>query len=188
MRRDSHAPLPGAPDPWAPSEMPAFRSRPPYVMTEMIAAEPALAERLVHRLATDDAVERVASQIREADATDQRIVLTGAGTSEHAAMGIAEILNEALGKMVASAMPPLAVLRQVPGAALLIGVSHEGGTQMTNEALAAARDARVPTALITVCDRSPAGQIVDSVIRTDEQDQSWCHTVGYLSPLAVGVA
>ena len=33
--------LPGPPDPWAPSEMPRFRSRPPYLMTEMIAAEPA---------------------------------------------------------------------------------------------------------------------------------------------------
>ncbi|MGI8998950.1 MAG: hypothetical protein ACR2GO_04520, partial [Candidatus Limnocylindria bacterium] len=25
------------------------------------------------------------------------------------------------------------------------------------------------------------------VVRTEEQDQSWCHTVGYLSPLLVGV-
>ena len=37
--------------PWAPSRMPPFRSRPPYVMSEMIAAEPAVAERLVRRLA-----------------------------------------------------------------------------------------------------------------------------------------
>lgn len=190
MRRDSHAPLPGAPDPWAPSEMPAFRSRPPYLMTEMVAAEPGLAERLVHRLATDDAVERVATLIREADAASRPIVLTGAGTSEHAAMGIAELLNEALdgtGRGV-FALPALEVLRQVPGAGLLIGVSHEGGTQMTNEALAAARDAKVPTALVTVCDRSPAAKIVDSVIRTEEQDQSWCHTVGYLSPIVAGMA
>ncbi len=170
--------------------MPEFRSRPPYLMTEMVAAEPALAERLVHRLAADDAVERVAMLIREADAASRPIVLTGAGTSEHAAMGIAELLNDALdgaGRGV-FAMPALEVLRRVPPAGLLIGVSHEGGTQMTNEALAAARDAKVPTALITVCDRSPAAEIADSVIRTDEQDQSWCHTVGYLSPLVAGMA
>ena len=48
------AALPGAPDPWAWSTMPAWRDAPPYAMTEMIAAEPALAERLVRRL-TDDA-------------------------------------------------------------------------------------------------------------------------------------
>jgi glucosamine 6-phosphate synthetase-like amidotransferase/phosphosugar isomerase protein len=190
VRRESHAALPGAPDPWAASEMPAFRSRPPYLMTEMIAAEPALAERLVHRLARDEAVERVATRIREARAAASPIILTGAGTSEHAAMGIAELLNEGpVGAgAVASALPPLEVLRRMPRADLLIAVSHEGGTQMTNEALAAMRDARIPTALITASDRSPAAQIADSIIRTEEQDQSWCHTVGYLSPLVVGMA
>jgi hypothetical protein len=40
---DPQAPLPGAPDPWAGSEMPALRDGPPYAMTEMIAAAPALA-------------------------------------------------------------------------------------------------------------------------------------------------
>jgi fructoselysine-6-P-deglycase FrlB-like protein len=109
VRRDSHAPLPGAPDPWATSEMPAFRSRPPYLMTEMVAAEPALAERLLHRLTRDDAVDRVASLVREAGANGQSILLTGAGTSEHAAMGVAELLNEALAgtRGVAVARPPL---------------------------------------------------------------------------------
>ena len=47
--------LPGAPDPWVPSEMPAWRDGPPYLMTEMIAAEPKLAARLAHRLQTDPA-------------------------------------------------------------------------------------------------------------------------------------
>ena len=46
MATDPTARLPGAPDPWAPSEMPASRTGPPYAMTEMIAAEPALAGRL----------------------------------------------------------------------------------------------------------------------------------------------
>lgn len=190
MRRESHAALPGAPDPWAPSEMPAFRSRPPYLMTEMIAAEPALAERLVHRLARDEAVDRVAALVRQARAGHSEIIVTGAGTSEHAAMGIAELLNEEAGGSggFASALPPLEVLRRMPRAGLLIAVSHEGGTQMTNEALTAMRDAKVPTALITTSDRSPAAQIADSIIRTEEQDQSWCHTVGYLSPLIAGMA
>jgi len=53
---DPEAPLPGAPDPWAGSEMPARRPGPPYAMTEMIAAEPALAERLVGRMQGDPAL------------------------------------------------------------------------------------------------------------------------------------
>ena len=44
MPFDADAPLPGAPDPWASSTMPEVRAGPPYAMTEMIAAEPALAE------------------------------------------------------------------------------------------------------------------------------------------------
>ena len=55
---DPEAPLPGAPDPWAGSEMPAGRDGPPYAMTEMIAAEPALAERLLRRLAEDPGAGR----------------------------------------------------------------------------------------------------------------------------------
>jgi fructoselysine-6-P-deglycase FrlB-like protein len=30
--------------------------------------------------------------------------------------------------------------------------------------------------------------MADIVVTTDEQDQSWCHTVGYLSPILVGAA
>ena len=159
-------------------------------MTEMIAAEPALAERLVQRLTRDDVVDRVASLVREAGANGRSVLLTGAGTSEHAAMGIAELLNEALGARAATAftLPPLDVLRRKPAAGLVIGVSHEGGTQMTNEALAEMRNMGVPTALITVSDRSPGAQIADSLIQTEEQDESWCHTIGYLSPLVAGMA
>ena len=189
--RAANDPLPDAPDPWAPSEMPAFRSRPPYAMTEMIAAEPAMAERLMHRVAGDEALDRVAGLIRDAAANGRPIVLTGAGTSEHAAMGVAEMLNEALGSTVGSApraATPLELLRRPPSAGLVIGVSHEGGTEMTNEALRGARAAKVPTALITVSNRSPAAEIAEIVIATSEQDQSWCHTVGYLSPLIVGMA
>ena len=60
MRHAVAEPLPGAPEPWAPSEMPAFRSRPPYLMSEMIAAEPALAERLMRRLAADESLGALA--------------------------------------------------------------------------------------------------------------------------------
>ena len=189
-RRAANEPLPGPPEPWAASEMPSFRGRPPYFMGQMIAAEPALAERLVHRLAKDEAVEDVVSAIRAAASAGQPIVTTGCGTSEHAAMGLAALLNEALelpiGRDIRS-IQPLETLAGPMTDGLLIAVSHEGGTHITNEAIRAARASGARTALITIGGGSPGAELAELVVRTDEQDQSWCHTVGYLSPLLVGV-
>lgn len=189
--RDANQPLPGAPDPWAASGQPPFRARPPYVMTEMIAAEPALAQRLIHRLGEDPAVEELADLLRAAAAEGRPIITTGCGTSEHAAMGLARLLNEALdlatGREVRS-LPALEVVQRPPHDGVLLAVSHEGGTLVTNEAIRAAGSGAARTALVTVSDRSPGAELADRVIATGEQDQSWCHTVGYLSPLLVGVA
>ena len=170
--------------------MPAFRGRPPYHMSEMIAAEPALAERLIHRLAKEEAVADVVTAIRAAASAGQPIVTTGCGTSEHAAMGLAALLNEALGLPIGRdirSMQPLETLARPMTDGLLIAVSHEGGTLITNEAIRAARAAGARTALITVGGGSPGAELAELVIRTEEQDQSWCHTVGYLSPLLVGL-
>ena len=71
---------------------------------------------------------------------------------------------------------------------LVIGVTHEGGTPATNAALSAARDAGARTAVITVTDRSPAAALADLVVETGELDQSWCHTVGFVSPLVAASA
>jgi glucosamine--fructose-6-phosphate aminotransferase (isomerizing) len=170
--------------------MPAFRSRPPYVMTEMIAAEPALAERLLRRLSRDDAMAALADAVRAAASRDEPILTTGCGTSEHAAVAIAALLTDALDP--ASGREPRAVqalesLRRPPVGGLLIGVSHEGGTHATNELLRTARARGARTALLTASARSPGAEHADVVVATEELDRSWCHTVGYLSPLLVGV-
>ena len=190
MPRAKDAPLPGAPEPWAGSEIPAFRARPPYAMSQMISAEPALAERLINRLARDEALGSLASAISDAASSGRAIIITGCGTSEHAAMGIAELLNEALAPDAGNevrALEALASQRRRIAGGLLIAVSHEGGTSATNEALRSARAAGARTALITVGRGSPGAQLAEIVVATEEQDQSWCHTVGYLSPLIVGV-
>ena len=189
MARSTNEPLPGPPDPWVASSIPSFRSRPPYLMTEMIAAEPALAERLIHRLAKDEALDALTGAVRDTAASGAPILATGCGTSEHAATGIGLLLSEALalpaGRDV-RAVPALEALRRPLRDGLLVAVSHEGGTRATNDALAAAREAGARTALITVGGGSPGAAIADIVVRTEEQDRSWCHTVGYLSPLVVG--
>jgi fructoselysine-6-P-deglycase FrlB-like protein len=75
-----------------------------------------------------------------------------------------------------------------PSRGLVIGVSHEGGTTATNRALAAASAAGAQTALITASDGSPGAQLVETVVATHELDHSWCHTVGYLSPILAASA
>ncbi len=155
-------------------------------MTEMIAAEPALAERLARRLTAAPAMAALAGALTDAARAHRSITVTGCGTSEHAAMASAAILTDALG----SEVRPAQALEYVraPRDGLLVAVSHEGGSWATNEALAAARVAGATTNLITVSDRSPGAALADILITTEEQDQSWCHTVGYLSPLVVATS
>ena len=184
---DPEAPLPGAPDPWRPSSMPTPRSGPPFVMTDMISAEPALGARIVDRLRADPSLHAVAGRVLRAGVDGAPILATGCGTSLHAAAGLAAILNLALGRHAVRHVQALELARELEQwpseSGLVLAVSHEGGTWATNLALEAARAAGVATALVTVSGRSPGAALADHLLLTIEQDQSWCHTVGYLSPL-----
>jgi fructoselysine-6-P-deglycase FrlB-like protein len=190
MAFDPTAPLPDAPDPWAGSDMPAWRDGPPWAMTEMISAEPALARRLVGRLMADPALERVAAAIRQAALVGEPIITTGCGTSLHAAMAVAALLTDGLATLApharVHAIQAFELSGSRPRGGFTLAVSHEGGTQATNRALAHVGGREAATALITVSDRSPGAAFARDVIATGEQDQSWCHTVGYLSPLIAG--
>ena len=42
--------------------------------------------------------------------------------------------------------------------------------------------------MLTVSERSPAEAMADVTLATGELDQSWCHTIGYLSPLLAATA
>jgi glucosamine 6-phosphate synthetase-like amidotransferase/phosphosugar isomerase protein len=170
--------------------MPTRRDGPPWAMTEMISVEPALARRLVGRLTADPALGRVAVAIREAALAGEPITTTGCGTSLHAAMAIAAWLTDGLAVLAPKAPVNAIQAFELSGArrrgGFTLAVSHEGGTLATNQALAHVGGRDGETALITVSDRSPGAAFAHEVIATGEQDQSWCHTVGYLSPLLVG--
>jgi fructoselysine-6-P-deglycase FrlB-like protein len=189
---DPTAPLPGPPDPWAGTDQPSRRDGPPFHMTDMIAAEPALAARILSRTgAPGGPAEALASAIRAAVAAGEPVVVTGCGTSEHGALGVAEITGEALGDPAAwqvTTEQAFELAAAPPTRGLVIGISHEGGTTATNAALEAAREAGARTALITVSERSPGAALADIVVTTEELDQSWCHTVGYLSPIVAAAA
>ena len=202
LRPEPGATLPPAPEPWAGSEMPSRRDGPPFHMTGMIEAEPALAGRVLRRLAEPDSdAARLAGAIRDTAERGGPILVTGCGTSEHGAQAVADVLREAMADAglpwrLGESGAPLAV--QAFEAALddglgvrtglVIGISHEGGTWATNLALERARDAGAEIALITCSDRSPGAELARIVVTTEEQDQSWCHTVGYLSPILAAAA
>ena len=198
---DPHAPLAAAPDPWDELPQPTTRDGPPYHMTDMIAAEPFLAERLLDRLADPGGpAGRVAGAIGQAASSGAPIIVTGCGTSEFAAIGVVEILREGLRSGGLPSGPSSILAAQAfelaldpPTGGLVIGISHEGGTTATIRALEASAAAGARTALITGSAGSPAGLVVaatapDMVVATIEMDHGWCHTVGYLSPLLAAVA
>jgi len=119
--------------------------------------------------------------------------VTGCGTSEHGAQGFVEIVGEALeaaneasDRLVAAQAFELAL--HPPRNALVIGISHEGATWATNQALEAARSTGSEVAIVTASSRSPGAALASTVITTEEVDQSWCHTIGYLAPLLAASA
>jgi fructoselysine-6-P-deglycase FrlB-like protein len=197
---DANAPLPGPPEPWAATDRPTTRGSAPFHMTEMIDAEPALAERVLGRHeAPGSGAAELARAIRSTIRVGDPVVLTGCGTSEHAALAAVEILREAIRAADLRApghttrREPVAVQAfelalDPPSSGLVIAVSHEGATTATNAAIDAARAAGARTAIITVSDRSPGAERADIVVETGELDQSWCHTIGYVSPLVASVA
>jgi glutamine---fructose-6-phosphate transaminase (isomerizing) len=71
---------------------------------------------------------------------------------------------------------------------LIIGISHEGGTGATLAALTAAAARRAKVAAVTVSRLAPIGGLSPLILETAEIDRSWCHTIGYLSPILAGVA
>ncbi len=164
-----------------PDHFPELREAPPWVMQEMIEAEPALAERIV---AGGDGADPAALALLARG--EGPLAIVGCGTSEHGSLGVAEMLREA-GVAAVSRGAFEAYCEPQRGGAV-IGVSHEGGTWATVQALQAARAAGSATGLITARPESESTRHADAVLATPFVDRSWCHTVGYLSPLCAGLA
>src|SRR4051794_35230452 len=154
------------------SDEPEVRPGPPWAMEEMIEAEPGLVEPVLAAAGLGELAALVAS-------SDGPVVLTGCGTSEHAAMAGAAMLREAGVPAVARDAFEASLDPQEGG--MLIAISHEAGTEATLAAAAAAGARGARCALITAQPgNAPAGL---ATIATPLRDTSWCHTVGYLSPM-----
>jgi len=104
-----------------------------------------------------------------------RTLFTGCGTSFHAALACGP-----------AAQALEVVLGNAPEADVLVAVSHEGGTQLTHEAV---RGFQGETWLITGTADSAIARSVDHVVvATPAIEESYCHTVSYTCAVAAGRA
>ena len=169
---------------WHEEWFPALRAARPWLMEEMISAEPPVAEAIVG----SDGLAQLTDEVRRCHAAGEPISVVGCGTSEHGARAIAAQLDDAFGHRGVRPVGRQALEAAIdpsPGG-LCIGISHDGATHATRLALDAAREAGATTALITASPQGPMLAAADLVVVTPTQDRSWCHTVGYSSPLVVG--
>ena len=175
---------------WYLPYFPELRAQPPWVTEDMIAAEPALAS-IVDELAEPAA--ELASDIRRALAAGALVTVVGSGTSEYSARAVAEELEEArraagLGGLIESRESFEASLDPREGGTL-IAVSHGGRSRSTVQALEAARARGGSTWLVTAASLdTPVGAAAEHHLVTPFADRSFCHTVGYLSPILLAAA
>jgi glutamine---fructose-6-phosphate transaminase (isomerizing) len=173
---------------WHTSNHPEVREGPPWIMHDMIEAQPGL----VAAIAEAPGATAIAQAVTQAATAGEPVVVVGCGTSEHGAMAVAALLDEAL-RAVGSRVHPEA--RQSLDAALdprtggvCIGISHDGTTRATILALEAARAAGAVTAAIGARSDSPLALSSGHAITTPLRDRSWCHTVAYTSTILAGAA
>lgn len=156
------------------------RPRHPYHMHEMIRGQPKYVAETLRRVRALEPVEAV----RDAP----RVVLTGCGTSFHAAMYGARVLSRGLGpRSAVEAVHAYDFLfaREVPSDAVVVGVSHSGNTPTTNRALARARRAGARVVGLCGLDDSPMAKVVDAVwVIGSVHDRSWANTMSYTTQLA----
>jgi len=170
---------------WHTQDFPEFRERRPWVMQEMIEAEPGLAGPVLN----DPAAGSLGEMVRSAVDANAPVAVVGCGTSEHGAMAVVEQVTEALGGRAAvHSRQAFEAMLDPWGSGACIGISHEGGTAATVAAMESARAAGATVGLVTAAADSAGAKAADHALVTPLRDRSWCHTVGYVSPILGGAA
>lgn len=174
---------------WHGDGWPEFRSGPPWVTAEMVAAQPEFVEPILR----DPAAKLAANLILMAARNGEPVVVVGCGTSEHGAQAIARLLDDGL--RLAGLRGGLVEARQALDAALdprrggvLIAVSHDGGTRATLLAAAAAKETGARVVLVTARRAGPIADIAGVALVSPFRDHSWCHTVAYAAAILAGGA
>ena len=167
---------------WHTEDFPELRTRPPWIMEEMIRDQRLLAEGATDIPGASELRELIASAVRD----HREIVVTGCGTSEHAAQAIVALTRDLRPDAQIISRQALDAAETPGDPGLVIGISHDGGTRATQLALGAAPTA--VTAAITGRSDSAVGMAARTVVATPRLDRSWCHTVAYTSAIIAGAA
>lgn len=160
---------------------PAPRAGHPYYMHDAIYAQPG-ALRLVAR-GQGDAIAAAAARLRTLD----QVLLTGVGTSWHAAL-VGELLFARVGGLGrrARAFHAFELASYWPDGdarAGVIGITHRGTNHHTLAALARARGNG--GAGVAITGKSTDAVAADWMLRTVDQESSGAHTVSYTTALAL---
>lgn len=158
------------------------RSKHPYHMYEEIRAQPAVVARSLALAARDGGA--VVDALRAA----RRIVLTGCGTSLHAAhcgSWMLRLLSRgALDVRAVGAFDLATYFEGLSAEDAIVGVTHSGETTMTLRALDRARSAGAATIVVTGFPERLEGSGASLVIGTGfPEERSWAHTASYLAAL-----
>ena len=165
------------------------RTQHPYYMYEAIAAQPDAIRSVI-----STQKERCA-EVAEVLSQKRRIYVVGIGTSWHAALAGASIMEA--GQMEAGPMdagpeafacnsfefcvsPP-----RVTADDAVIVISHRGTKRSSYDALDVAKDLGAYTVAITSTDPGPRIQVADVGIRTVDQEKSAAFTISYTTALTV---
>jgi fructoselysine-6-P-deglycase FrlB-like protein len=127
---------------------------------------------------------RLAELISDAAGDGADITVTGCGTSEHAAQAVAALIRQSAPGGRVEARQALDAAEEPGTPALVIGISHDGGTRATQLALEASNDSA--TAVITARADSTVAAAAGTVVITPRLDRSWCHTLAYTSAIIAG--
>jgi glutamine---fructose-6-phosphate transaminase (isomerizing) len=158
---------------------PDVRDKHPYHMYEEIKLQPEAIARSL-QIASD----QVAPASR-AIAAARRVLLTGCGTSFHAAQLGAWMLR-GFSRGGIEAWPVQAFELATYGYGLrpddvVVAVTHSGSTTMTMRALDQARRSGTETVVVTGFPQGPAAGKASHLLATGyDQERSWAHTVSYL--------
>jgi len=155
------------------------RASHPYHMHDMILGQPEFIR------ATQDRVRE--ADVRRFLGRPRRIIVTGCGTSYHAATYGARVLQSSLGARPAvHAIHAYDLLRD-PAAAgdTVLAVSHSGNTPTTNRALRRAKARGARALALSGLPGTPMERIATStLVIGSTHDRSWANTMSYTTQLA----
>ena len=158
---------------------PAPRTQHPYHMYDAIVGQP---DAIRSVISTQQ--ERCA-EVAEVLSRKRRIYVVGIGTSWHAALVGASIMDAGPEAFACNSFEFCVTPPRVTSDDAVIVVSHRGTKRSSYDALDVANDLGAYTVAITSTDPGPRILVADAGIRTVEQEKSAAFTISYTAALTV---